>query len=337
MPFRQIRAASLGKYVAVAASLGIDGRALLREAGVPVEAIKDPHTSLPALPVIRLFERTAELSGCESFGLQMAQARSFGSLGPLTLLLERLPNIREAVHATIEFLYLFNDVLAMSLEEHGDVCAIRLDMLPGYQSPQIIDLAVGLAYLALAGASARKWRPEAVHLTRQRPLDPGPWRRFFAAPVIFAEPFNGFTTTAVALDAPNPHADELMARHARRLLKFIPREGVPSSFAERGIRAITQLLPNADATLARVAGQLGLSPRSLQRQLKDEGQQFGQLVDDVRRELARTYLLESDRSITSIAGLLGYHSPSSFTRWFSATFGSSPQAWRAKHRGSVSA
>jgi len=34
-----------------------------------------------------------------------------------------------------------------------------------------------------------------------------------------------------------------------------------------------------------------------------------------------------------VASLLGYSSPSSFTRWFAGSFGVSPQLWRANQRG----
>jgi AraC-like DNA-binding protein len=50
----------------------------------------------------------------------------------------------------------------------------------------------------------------------------------------------------------------------------------------------------------------------------------------IRRELATHYLANTDRQVTAIAGLVGYASLRSFTRWFTAAFGVSPQAWRLK-------
>jgi AraC-like DNA-binding protein len=80
----------------------------------------------------------------------------------------------------------------------------------------------------------------------------------------------------------------------------------------------------------QVARDLGLSPRSLQRQLEKEGATFAGLLQDLREELADAYVARSDRPITAIAGLLGYASPSAFTRWFNASFGMPPQEWRAR-------
>jgi AraC-like DNA-binding protein len=112
---------------------------------------------------------------------------------------------------------------------------------------------------------------------------------------------------------------------------LVPVDSAEDAVNERVRRAITILLPSGRATIDQVATQLGLSARSLQRRLDDEGHQFGELLGWVRRELAAAYLAQSAHPITTIAGLLGYASPSSFTRWFAGTFGSSPQAWRSEH------
>jgi len=72
----QMRAVSLSSYLEVAASVGLDGQRLLRQAGISPETLADPEQRLPARVAIGLVDRSAELSGCESFGLQMAAART---------------------------------------------------------------------------------------------------------------------------------------------------------------------------------------------------------------------------------------------------------------------
>ena len=86
-----MRAANLDGYIEVANSVGLDGVRMLRQAGIALETLNDPEKRVPAAAVVRLVQRSAEESGCESFGLLIAETRSFASLGPLSLLLERLP------------------------------------------------------------------------------------------------------------------------------------------------------------------------------------------------------------------------------------------------------
>jgi AraC-like DNA-binding protein len=329
----QMRAVTLSCYLEVARSVGLDGERLLREAAIPIEALSDPETRLPANAVIGLLDRSAELSGCEAFGVLMAEARPFSSLGPLSLLLERLPNVREVLLAAIDFQRHMNDVVEISLEDEGDACLIRLDLAPGYWSVQAFDHVVAMSYRVLTAASGQRWKPECIHLVRKAPDDPAPWRRAMPVPIEFDDTFNGLSTTREAVLRPNPRADAAMARHARRLLHLLPVKSINETTRDRVRRAITLLLPRGRATIEQVAAQLGMSPRSLQRRLDDEGYQFAVLLAEVRRELATAYLANSGHPVTTVAGLLGYASPSSFTRWFAGTFGATPQAWRAGNAG----
>ena len=77
---------------------------------------------------------------------------------------------------------------------------------------------------------------------------------------------------------------------------------------------------------------MGLRARTLQRLLEREGRTFATLLNEVRRELALRYLASSTHNVTAIAQMTGYATPSSFTRWFAAEFGTAPAAWRAEER-----
>lgn len=325
----QMRAVTLTSYLEVAQAVGLDGPRMLRQAGIPPETLDDPEKRLPASAVIGLVDGSAELSGCDSFGLQMAETRTFASLGPLSLLLERLPNVREVMRAAIDFQHHMNDVTEISLEDAGDTCLIRFDLAPGYWSVQVFDYTVAFAYRVLTAASGGRWRPDCVHLVRKAPENPAPWRRVYAVPIEFGATFNGFSNSRSVMLVPNPLADEAMARHARQMLHLVPVQSVHQGLGDRVRRSITLLLPSGRATIDQVAAQLGLSARSLQRRLDDEGHQFAELLAEVRRELATAYLANSAHPVTTVASLLGYASPSSFTRWFTAEHGMAPQAWRA--------
>jgi AraC-like DNA-binding protein len=74
---------------------------------------------------------------------------------------------------------------------------------------------------------------------------------------------------------------------------------------------------------------MGVHPRALQRELAGDGRSFAELLDEVRRELAQRYLANPTMPIGSVGQMIGYSTPSSFTRWFQAEFGKTPAAWRA--------
>ena len=97
----QLRAATLSGYEELANSLGLDGRAMLAREGLGPEVMKDPENRVPAEAVARVLEASAREADCENFGLLLAERRSFGSLGPVAMLIERLPDLREIIRASI--------------------------------------------------------------------------------------------------------------------------------------------------------------------------------------------------------------------------------------------
>jgi len=325
----ELRAATLQNYLELAASRDIDGYWILRHAGVSPALLEDPENRLPAAAVLKVLDKSAQKSGCDSFGLLLAERRTFASLGPVALLLQHLGTLREVVTAAATYRRHINDIVTVDLEEVDGTALIKIAVSSDYASVQASDFALGTAYRVLTGAAGGRWQPSSVHVTRAPPGDPAIWRRFFAAPVAFESSFYGFACPSAALDEPNPRADPTMADHVRRLLDLVDLPGEDASVTDRTRRAIALLLPRGQTGLAQIATYLAMSPRSLQRNLADERQTFAGVLGEVRRELAQTYLAGSGRSITQISEELGYASPSAFTRWFSAEFGCAPQAWRS--------
>lgn len=102
----------------------------------------------------------------------------------------------------------------------------------------------------------------------------------------------------------------------------------PSQYSVRA--QIAALLRHGDASLQHTAQQLGISPRSLQRQLTRMGTSYSEMVTEVRLDTACHLLTESDQSISSIADSLGYSGVSSFSRIFMRLMKVQPSAYRRR-------
>ena len=76
--------------------------------------------------------------------------------------------------------------------------------------------------------------------------------------------------------------------------------------------------------LTHYASQLKISESSLKHKLTAELTSYSQIQFEVRKKLARKYLLNTDLSIESIANLLGYKSRSTFARSFKDWYGMPP-------------
>ncbi|WP_353505586.1 AraC family transcriptional regulator [Agrobacterium sp. FDAARGOS_525] len=91
-------------------------------------------------------------------------------------------------------------------------------------------------------------------------------------------------------------------------------------------------LASGQPGLNDVARQLGLSERTLQRRITDEGSTFRGLVSDARRDLGRHLLADPSTDIEEVACLLGYQDTTSFYRAFREWEGMPPNRWREMNR-----
>jgi AraC-like DNA-binding protein len=79
---------------------------------------------------------------------------------------------------------------------------------------------------------------------------------------------------------------------------------------------------------ADLAARLHVSPRTLHRQLKDEGASLQALKDEVRQSSARALLLRTTRPVKQVAEAAGFQNEKSFIRAFKGWTGQSPAAFR---------
>ncbi len=329
----QVRAAALTNYFEVAQSLGLDPYRMLKRVGISPSLLADPEHRIPSLAAIRLLNDSAHESGCESFGLLMAEMRALAGLGAVGLLARCQNDLGEVIETVVCNQRFLSEVLVFELVE-GDPTTLRADTASEADVPlrQARELTLGIFHRALVTLFGSGWQPQAVHFLDPEPRDTSVHSRLFRCPLVFGSAFNGFQFARETLAAPNPAADPGLARYAREYLEKLLAELPGRSLVEQAGETLRLLLPSGRGTLEQVAAQLDQQPRALQRILADAGTSFAALLNEVRRDLAVRHLDEGALPMAVIAERLGYATPSSFSRWFFTEFGVAPAAWRAGAR-----
>lgn len=324
----RVRAAALTNFSEVVRELGHDPAAALRRAGLRSAQIRDPDQLIESRVVAQLLEDTARATGCESIGLRMAEQRQLSNFGVVGLLLIHQPTLRHVLLTLIGHVHMLNESLAMQLEDAGEMVILREDLMASVPARQSVELAIGVLFRMCGALLGERWKPVSVCFAHGAPADTSTHRRLFRCRVEFDAEFTGIVCRAADLDVPNPSADPVLARYALTMVDALPAaQEQPIDQAVR--KAIYLILPSGRATCESVAQGLGLSMRTLQRALDERGASFSDLLGEVRHELAQRYVGSTRYSLGQVASLLGYTTHSAFTRWFSARFGCSPEAWRA--------
>lgn len=79
---------------------------------------------------------------------------------------------------------------------------------------------------------------------------------------------------------------------------------------------MTELLPGSTSSIEEVAAKLGISKRTLQRKLSEEGTTFQKQLNSTRKVMALHYVKNTNMSTNDIAYLLSYTEINSFLRAF---------------------
>lgn len=327
--------AVLKNYLDVSRRLNLNPYQLLSSAEIYPAHLNDYKQRIPVDNAIRLLEKSAELSGCDVFGLYMAEERQLADFGELSLLLSYQHTLRDALQTIVRYRNLINNALEICLEEVGNIVIIRIEVISDISdySRQSIELAVGITHRFCAALLSQKWKPLSVHFNHNAPKDLSVHQRIFGCNLEFGSEFNGIVCTIAELDKTNPQSNTAMADHAQRYLDIDLLHNENESSIIFDIRkSIYLLLPMGRATIAQVSHTHGVNVRTLQRRLEAANTSFSTLINDVRRVLVLRYLRNPNYSLSQVSDILGYAMPSSFTRWFISQFGVSPTTWRNSHR-----
>jgi transcriptional regulator GlxA family with amidase domain len=130
---------------------------------------------------------------------------------------------------------------------------------------------------------------------------------------------------------------------ARVLVVFLRRTGNQAQFStqlqtevadHRPLRQLQQYIadhPDADLSLAALAGRIHMSPRHFGRVFCQQvGMSPGRYVERIRLETARRHLEESDHSVEVVARAAGFGSTETMRRVFVSNLAVSPTDYRRR-------
>lgn len=299
-------------------------------AGIDPRLLDDGQARLPVGAYQRSIEAALAVSGDPAFGLHMGEqthSAMFDVLGPLA---EHASTLRHGIESMNRYSRLMADGHDPQLYEEGERAAIRFPSLFG--DAAAIRLTAEFAISALlqllrrfAGPDAR---PTQVSFAYPAPDYVAEYRRIFGETVRFEQPVTEVQFPREWLDRSqlyqSPDLHSLLRTQAERKLDRLQRD------TALGVR-VEQLLAAHSPRQVRMeeaARELGMSARSLRRQLAAEGVVYSQLVERNRISAAKRMLENPRTSIQEAAFALGFAAPAAFHRAFKRWTGMTPKQYR---------
>lgn len=315
------------------AAHGVPPERLYAAVNLDPSVLLDPDNRIPFAQLVALYEKAAELTGDNDFGLHLGQninPAAFDVVGYCAL---NSPTIGAAFARVARYHSIWTDGALFNLETSNDTSAIVYSYVDTSISDHRQDAEMTLATVTALcrNIASADFAPTTVEFQHDTPRDTSEHIKLFRCPIEFRAPANKLSFPSSFLSLPIAKADAslcaVLDRHAEEMLvKFPPRD----SLVDQVRSIIASELRGGDPSLERVADELRLTPRTLQRKLQELGTSHNELLDDMRRQLAMRYLREREMAICEVAYLLGFSESSSFHRAFKRWTGATPKEFRSQ-------
>jgi AraC-like DNA-binding protein len=317
---------------------GADPDQILRTLNFDGSVLSDAERFIPCSVFARILEEAARITRDHCFGLHFGERFNPKNIGPLAYVVLNSPTIAVADQQVTRYVKLYNQAGNASCMVEGERAYLQYVLCDlEIESPrQQNEYGMAIRLNAIRMMMGSQWAPLEVQFAHAAPDEISEHQRIFGAPVLFGYKTNNFVIESELLTCQVPAADPRLYRIMKRYLEEILREmpenpGVLASVR----RVIAESMRDGDPSLRRVAKKMAVSPRTLQRQIKEHGMEFKNLVDDTRRHFALSYLKDRRNTLTEIAFLLGYSEASAFTRAFKRWTGVTPLVYRRQSARAV--
>lgn len=324
------------QYVRAAEACGVDWVGILaEEVGVPPDLLKDNRQRLPMATVERLLSKLISVSDEPCFGLltsRFVEPASYSVLGYICL---NCTSLRQVLAMIPVYEAIVGDMgVSKTLVQDGHVyqqwhCHFLDPAARRHEVENVLASWYRFSrdYLHVEIPLEAIW---LEHSSPERTSERVSYDEAFGCKTVFDQPFNALVFNASLLDLEIPQADpnllQVLQGHAMQILEDID-SGL--SVSSRVCNMLRMTMARERPSSESIADKLGMSSRTLQRKLDQEGCNFQQLLKQVRLDLATHYLKNTGLSIDSIAAQLGFAEARSFHRSFKSWTGITAGAFRA--------
>jgi AraC-like DNA-binding protein len=314
-------------------------REFLAAEGLDPDEFLDPNARHSTDVTNTLWRRAAELTGNPCIGIEAVQyvnTTTFQALGYSVLASSTL---REVFERYVRFIRFVNRSANIRLKDEGERTYLIYDMGRGCArlADEAIDAAIAQAVKTSRDLLGSWVSPLALEMRRPEPCSKQAFEKFFRAPIRFSADMDVVIFESALLEIPLPSANEVLAKQTdevvQKALDNVERQYQLKPASDRVRQWVIKQLPTGEPAQISASQHLGMSLRSLQRHLSDEGVTFRDVVKEVRLDLSRSYLAEDRFSILEISALLGFNGSSSFSHAFRKWTGTTPTFFRRSSQG----
>ncbi|ENW33421.1 AraC family transcriptional regulator [Acinetobacter baumannii] len=312
--------------------LNINRSTLIKQAELPL-AIAHKGARIKIVDLFKLWRALEQLGGPD-IGFRLVAAIDSNNMPLSSLVAYYAKNLRDAIYRIVRYKSLCTPEELKIIETHEYLSInIAWPLKDAIAPDALIDVTISVLIGLAQKSSVTKLQPAKIILTRPKSslID-----SLYHCPVQWNAKKNEIFFYQRDLDLPLKHSNQELLKILDKTLQSELHDLTSKlTFSDQVKWLIRKSLTAGRPDLHSVAKEIGISERSLQRYLKNEGVSFQSLLSSIRHELACEYLMDKRLNLAGIAYLLGYEEQASLFRSFQEWEGTTPKKWRELHLSKV--
>ncbi len=308
---------------------GVSRAQLLAEINLTESALNQSIQVIDSTKYEALFTFAERVLQNRNIGFDFGKAISIDRWGVLGYIAFTSPTLNIALAKQRKYQTLAGNLGTPFSELVGD--SLLLKWIPAHHCSHHVveEIITGWATLAM-NLSQNKIKANAIYFQHSLKGSDNSkiYDNYFGCPVYFEHDFNGIQIEQKLLDVPLIMVDNTINQTLCNQADNILCNRVKQSPIETINQFIINQLPLGLPEIDDAAKQLGLSIRTLQRKLSDNQLTFSSMIDNIRKELAFSYLSNTKTKVIYITQMLGFSEQSAFQRAFKRWTGQTPKQYR---------
>lgn len=312
--------------------LGIAAHDVVQKAQLPISIVSDPVVT--TAQYFAIWQAYSDLIDNTAKGIiKLATSFETDHFPPTVLATYHARDYRDALKRMARYKQLCPPE-SLHITVEGEHCTLEIKTLHSEQPGLPLLIGITLAFLLELGrrGTGQPLTAKCVEFSTHSIGDLQILEDYFGCQIQMGANCNRLTIHRTDLDRPfvsyNAELLEILTPVLEQSLNEHPRS---SSITETVKWIMKRNLTGGRPEIQTIARELGISDRTLQRRLTEEGTSFKHLLVKVRHEQAREYLADPSLDIKEVAFLIGYEDQSSFYRAFHLWEGATPLKWRTEH------
>lgn len=313
-------------------SLNVDIDTFLRSLDLDPDEVHSPDSYIPIETYLLIQDQAAEYVHDPYFGLHMGEYAEAGSWSILGYMMMNCKNLAEAMEKGGRYSRIIGNLIEGRGEWHFNKAKVVYFTPPHApkMSRHCFESTFSSSVRMIRTLTGKQIDPLEIRFAHSAPESTTEYERIFRCPVLFNQKEYSITGDIRIGNTPILMANPALLAHFEKYAQdFLAEMERKDEHTQAVTKIILSRLDDENLSINKVARELSVSVRTLQKRLEDEGVVFSDLLKDIRQRLAQNYLKEN-HSVEEITYLLGFSEPSVFRKAFKKWSGVTPREYRER-------